>query len=315
MYISENLQYLRKSKGITQEELADKLGVSRQSVSKWENGETYPETDKLLLLCNIFNVSLDGLLKEDLSNNSLTQINKTDFNEIEKHYKSFSFAMAFGVGFIILGVAICVALASFSELYMDKKHDLLAMLSGVSILLFVAISTFIFVFYGIKHENFCKLNSYHIEETSILEDKKAFLKRFSISMACLVSGVLLDVIFLVLMSVLLDTEIINTTNKDFSMSLVVSVFFVVLSFIIFGFVYMGIQNEKYNKLTNLNNQQSSIKKPLSERICGAIMLTAVAIYLIIGFVFEIWHPSWIVFPIGGIICAIIDTIFKNTSQD
>lgn len=314
MYISENLQYLRKSKGITQEELADKLGISRQSVSKWENGETYPETDKLLLLCDIFNVSLDELLKEDLSNNLAININKNDFTEVEKHYNSFSFAMAFGVSFILLGLAICVALASVSELYTDKRQDLFAMLSGISMLLFVAISTFIFVFYGIKHDNFCKLNSYPIDENSIQEDKKVFLKRFSIIMACLVSGVLLDVIFLVLMSVLLEAEIISTTNVNFTMCLVVSVFFVILSFIVFGFVYMGIQNEKY-KLCSVNKQMNNGKKPLSERICGAIMLTAVAIYLIIGFVFEIWHPSWVVFPIGGIICAIIDTIFKNTSQD
>lgn len=314
MYISENLQYLRKSKGITQEELADKLGISRQSVSKWENGETYPETDKLLLLCDIFNVSLDELLKEDLSNNLAININKNDFTEVEKHYNSFSFAMAFGVSFILLGLAICVALASVSELYTDKRQDLFAMLSGISMLLFVAISTFIFVFYGIKHDNFCKLNSYPIDENSIQEDKKVFLKRFSIIMACLVSGVLLDVIFLVLMSVLLEAEIIPTTNVNFTMCLVVSVFFVILSFIVFGFVYMGIQNEKY-KLCSVNKQMNNGKKPLSERICGAIMLTAVAIYLIIGFVFEIWHPSWVVFPIGGIICAIIDTIFKNTSQD
>ena len=54
MSFSENLQYLRKRDRITQEELADKIGVSRQSVSKWETGEAYPETDKLIVLCDMF---------------------------------------------------------------------------------------------------------------------------------------------------------------------------------------------------------------------------------------------------------------------
>jgi len=65
MSFSENLHYLRKRDKVTQEELADKLGVSRQSVSKWETGEAYPETDKLLLLCDLFGVSLDGLMRGD----------------------------------------------------------------------------------------------------------------------------------------------------------------------------------------------------------------------------------------------------------
>ena len=67
MSFSENLQYLRKRDRITQEELADKIGVSRQSVSKWETGEAYPETDKLIVLCDMFNVSLDVMVRGDAS--------------------------------------------------------------------------------------------------------------------------------------------------------------------------------------------------------------------------------------------------------
>lgn len=67
MAFAENLQYLRKAHKMTQEELADALQVSRQSVSKWENGEAYPETEKLIALCNLFDVSLDALVRGDLT--------------------------------------------------------------------------------------------------------------------------------------------------------------------------------------------------------------------------------------------------------
>lgn len=61
MSFGENLQTIRKKNQLSQEGLAEMLGVSRQSVSKWELGEGYPEVDKLLLLSKKLNVSLDSL--------------------------------------------------------------------------------------------------------------------------------------------------------------------------------------------------------------------------------------------------------------
>ena len=55
MNFGENLKKIRKSKGLSQEELADRVKVSRQSVSKWETGEAYPEMNNILQLCKIFN--------------------------------------------------------------------------------------------------------------------------------------------------------------------------------------------------------------------------------------------------------------------
>ncbi|MFC4598080.1 helix-turn-helix domain-containing protein [Cohnella hongkongensis] len=64
MTFSEKLLQLRKEKGYSQEVLAEKLGTTRQAVSKWENGQGFPETEKLLMIGNLFEVSIDYLLKE-----------------------------------------------------------------------------------------------------------------------------------------------------------------------------------------------------------------------------------------------------------
>lgn len=64
--LSENLKKIRKDNNLSQEQLAEKLGVSRQSVSKWENGEAYPEMDKVLQLCKMFNLNIDELLNQDI---------------------------------------------------------------------------------------------------------------------------------------------------------------------------------------------------------------------------------------------------------
>jgi len=67
MRFGENLRNLRKTKKLSQERLAEKVGVSRQSVSKWECGEAYPEMDNILILCNIFHCKINELVHEDLT--------------------------------------------------------------------------------------------------------------------------------------------------------------------------------------------------------------------------------------------------------
>ena len=64
MIFSEKLQLIRKSKGFTQEELAEKLEVSRQAVAKWESGQVYPDINNLIQISNIFNVTVDYLVKD-----------------------------------------------------------------------------------------------------------------------------------------------------------------------------------------------------------------------------------------------------------
>jgi transcriptional regulator with XRE-family HTH domain len=67
MKFEEKLQTLRKSKGMSQENLADVIGVSRQAVSKWELGVSLPDMDKLIALSALFNVSIDYLVKESIT--------------------------------------------------------------------------------------------------------------------------------------------------------------------------------------------------------------------------------------------------------
>lgn len=66
MTIGEKIVKLRKAQNITQEQFADMLNVSRQSVSKWELDSTYPDTEKLIKISKIFNCSLDYLLKDEI---------------------------------------------------------------------------------------------------------------------------------------------------------------------------------------------------------------------------------------------------------
>ena len=63
---AENLKKIRKENNLSQEELAESLGVSRQAISKWESKAAYPEMDKIIFLCDKFNLNIDDLLHKDI---------------------------------------------------------------------------------------------------------------------------------------------------------------------------------------------------------------------------------------------------------
>lgn len=79
--ISNRIQEQRKLNGLTQEQLAEKLNVSRQSISKWESNQSFPEIDRIILMSEIFNVSTDYLLKEKTNDYSKNSTSK-DYNLI-----------------------------------------------------------------------------------------------------------------------------------------------------------------------------------------------------------------------------------------
>ena len=81
MSFRKNLEYLRKSKKLSQEELANKLNISRQSVSKWESGAAYPETEKILAICKIFDCTLDELMNQNIQEEHLEEKRTYTFND------------------------------------------------------------------------------------------------------------------------------------------------------------------------------------------------------------------------------------------
>ena len=86
MKFGDKLIQLRKKNGLSQEELAAKLNVSRQSVSKWEGNNTYPETDKIIQICNLFNCTMDDLINEDIKD--ITMIDRKNKVQINVYINS-----------------------------------------------------------------------------------------------------------------------------------------------------------------------------------------------------------------------------------
>ena len=81
MTLGEKLSKLRKEYNYTQEQLADILGVSRQSISKWESDIAYPETEKLIELGKLFECSMDYLLKDEVTERTGVSVSESTFTE------------------------------------------------------------------------------------------------------------------------------------------------------------------------------------------------------------------------------------------
>ena len=144
MSLAENLQYLRAREGLTQEQLAERLDVSRQSVSKWESGASFPEMDTLLKLCDMFRVDMDTLLR-----GSVERTFSQDTAGYDRFMTGCARKIAGGVSAILVGVAL-FCLANL----MPSEQSRLLFLAGFFLILTAAVV--VFIASGIESENFRK---------------------------------------------------------------------------------------------------------------------------------------------------------------
>lgn len=86
---AENIKKIRKDNNLSQEELAEKLGVSRQAISKWESSQAYPEMDKIIQLCNEFNLNIDDLLNKDIREVKGEEETKNNLNKYVDDFLNF----------------------------------------------------------------------------------------------------------------------------------------------------------------------------------------------------------------------------------
>lgn len=104
--LSERIYEFRRKSGLSQEQLAEKIGVSRQSISKWESGTSTPELEKLLALSECFNITLDELVREEAGNQGPDEPPQ----KAEGARGSKAMEMKVGIGLCLAG-AVCLILA------------------------------------------------------------------------------------------------------------------------------------------------------------------------------------------------------------
>lgn len=108
MELSKKIYQLRKLSGMTQEQLAEKLNISRQTLSKWENGTSVPDVESAVRLSALFHTSLEELLldEENHGKEEITQITLEDMIRINAHNRKMSLLLCSGLLFLAIGIII-----------------------------------------------------------------------------------------------------------------------------------------------------------------------------------------------------------------
>ncbi|MBQ8320156.1 MAG: helix-turn-helix domain-containing protein [Clostridia bacterium] len=310
MSFGENVGYYRKRLGITQEELAERLYVSRQTVSRWETDSTFPDVEMLIRLCELFGCDMDTLVRKDakVANGQAERSPESpsvDLSTYDKHMNGFAFWVALGVGLIVFGVALLFFFIAWNK-------ELIGLVG-----LFICIATAVadFIVSGIGHGNFMRENPVMAEYPE--EKRKAALKKMPWLIAA--STVLIFVGVILLLVMLYSEQYLTVEDWEYFS---VAVFMSVISVSVFGYVYAGSLYSKYNvKAYNEEcvkegfakaeeNGETGKGKKISETISSVIMMAATVIFLLCGFIGNLWHPAWVVFPVGGILCGIVSVIVE-----
>lgn len=296
MSLSENLQNLRKIKNMSQEELAEKLNVSRQAVSKWESGNGYPETEKIISICEIFDCSMDELVKGKITADIKSE--KNEYGEVMDKEAKYTSA---GIFAILLGVSFMLTLLGLAP--NPEMEDKFALIGVVLILIGVVFAVPLFIISGQKLENFKKKNEkianiYSEEESEKQKDK------YTKFIAGGVGIVLLGVTIMMLLICL-------NVFGDSVLPVAILMYFVTVGVSIL--VYADKKKAKYDieRYNKENSEEYKKTDDLVGKICGVIMLLATIVFLIWGFAFNSWNINWIVFPIGGMLCGITGVILQK----
>lgn len=288
MDFSEKLRTLRKQHGLSQEELAHRLGVSRQAVSKWETGQGFPDTDKLLVLSNMFAVSLDYLLKNgDVGETVHTDSRYFVSPDLAGEYFAFKKKRGYQIA---IGVALLVFSLSFTLFFSGP-------LGVVLFLLVAALGLAVLVMLAFQPD---RMRFFELERRPLAFDP-GFLQRFQDDFAAEQRRCGLKIalaVFLIILSFTLAFIIDEGGYGDQYLGVMPMVWALAVGLIIAAGTTIGAGHVILN---NPDHVEEVEEEERQSWIYAATMPLSGVLYLALGFIWNAWHPGWLVFPLTAIL--------------
>jgi len=297
MEFNEKLKQLRKKQKISQEELAAQLNVSRQAVSKWEGGQGYPETDKLLMISNIFGVSLDYLLKDSCDNGEYEQ--EAGYYVSREMVQGYLEMKKRGSRYIATGVAVMVLSISFTMLFEDATGTFLFFLC-------IAVGIAILILQGFQHTGYEEVEKQPLvfDEGFIREFQYAYSSERKYYGRCIAAGVTTIVLSYPL-NVLVE-DVLGLSARYQALYPILWALGIALLIVNGSAVISGDVILKNREHIEELNQEKRFAW-----IFGVGFLLAASIFIMMGFVADKWHSGWIVFPITALLCSAISLWIKS----
>ena len=291
MTFGENLQFLRKRANMTQEDLAEKMEVSRQSVSKWESNSSYPETEAILRLCDLFHCDMATLLRGDVSRRF-----GEDASLWDSHMNGFAAAMTAGVVLVLLGVALMLFVGEFFAL---------EMWAGVIFFLFLAVAVTIFILSGMGHDTFLRQHP-GIGPCYTKEEMDRFERRFPALIAIPIALLLLGLTAMIPLESLAPAQF----SKDQWDALCGTLFLLCVAVTASALTWAGIQHSKYG----FPEEKQTPAERRAGRIWGFGMLSATAVYVGLGLAMDWWGQAWIIYPVAALLCVAVTILLKKDDE-
>lgn len=332
MILADKIINLRKKNGWSQEELAEKLGVTRQSISKYEGAQSIPDLDKILKLSEIFGVTTDYLIKDELeeeeyapsqmqeneseSDRSVHKVTMEMANEYLQIIDWSAGKTAFATMLCILSPIVLLMLGAMSE--MPNYHISENATAGIGIcvlIVLIAIAVTIFILCGMKTKKYEFMEKEDIETaygvSGMVKEKRdayhsPYVTQLVIGITCCICSVI----------PLFGT--LAVSESDFYM---VSAVCMLLTLVAIGTYFIVRSAAKMNAVNQLLEEEDYTrqKKHENKKMSGPVMvywLIATAIYLAWSFTTNDWDRTWIIWPVVGVLFpafyAIVSGIRKKS---
>lgn len=306
MTISDKIVQLRKQQGWSQEELSERLDVSRQSVSKWEGGLAAPGLDKIVELSRLFEVSTDYLLKDELEEPAptepeplvgepLRQVTMAEASEFLAVKAQTAKPMALGVMLCILSPICLLFLSGVAGVWRPMSEAIIVGVGLVVLFLLVVPAVAMFVSCGMKTSKFEYMEkevfdaAYGVTQMvreRMEQDREVHTQRNVLGIClCIVSAV--------------PTLVASLMGGGFTLWGVCATLAIVAVGV--GLIVLtGVTWNGYQMLLQEGDYAPEYKGSLIQTISGVYWCAVTAGYLAYSFITRRWDISWIVWPVAGV---------------
>ena len=320
MSLGDKIAELRRQRGWSQENLAERLGVTRQSVSKWESGASVPDLDKIIGLSELFGVTTDYLIKcesaaeaapsgedaaDDQHSRYVTASMAREFIELTSANAPKT---ALAVALFVLSPVCLILLAALSELPGAAISGGAAAGIGIAVLLIMVaagVAMLILLSAKVSKYEFLEMDSIRLDAEAVRfvgRMKAEFEKPYYLSVAAGVALCILGALPLIVLACMEASDLIISAGVDLLLILVAAA--------VYLFVRFGSIRSAYNKLLQ-EEDYTPENKEVERRtgtFTGIYWCVITAAYLGVSFVTRQWDRTWIIWPVAGVLFAALRAI-------
>ncbi len=321
MILADKIIDERKKNNWSQEDLADKLGVSRQSVSKWESAQSIPDLQRILEMSKLFGVSTDYLLKDEEGDRGnieaeepgeiCRRVPMEEANAFLAENESFAKKVSCGVTVILAGVVMLLtALALQKGAVISVSEQTAAGIGTVLLLLSIAAALAIIIPAGLAYSKWSWLDEkpfeteYGVDGAVRVRDERfqgKFVKSITIGVIIIMLGVM----------GIVGASLLSGSNEAVQIA-AVAVFMTLVAIAVYLFINAGVVKAGYARL--LKEGDYAPKKPkdrVVDTVTTVYWLLVSAGFFAWSFIGNAWDKSWLIWPIAGIVYAAIAAILNG----